>query len=117
MRIDPALVHVLQGHRVEIVPALPAALATADQAGRGQDVEMAHDGDPRELEVGGDITRDPRPVAQQIPVRAPSRIGEGPPDRAAISLELGRHIARTAVQTRNASITYLIPIRQREVAR
>jgi hypothetical protein len=46
MRVDPTLVHPLQRHRVEIVPAFTAALAARNQARRGQDLEMAHDRDP-----------------------------------------------------------------------
>ena len=67
---------------------------------------MAHDPDPRDLEVGSDVASDPRPLAQQVEDPAPRRIGEGEPNAAAISVELSLHIAGRFGWTRNVSITY-----------
>ena len=67
---------------------------------------MAHDRDPRDLEVRGDVTRDPWPLAEKVEDSAPRRIGEGEPNAAAISVELSLHIAGRFGWTRNVSITY-----------
>src|SRR5260370_6756542 len=66
LSVDPALVHPLQRHRVEVVPALTASLAARDEARAAPDLEVAHDLDPRDFELGGDFAGDPRPLAHQV---------------------------------------------------
>src|SRR5712692_1674568 len=105
--VDPALVHPLQRHRVEIVPAFTASLAARDEACAGQDLKVAHDRDPRDFELGGDFAGDPRPLAQEVQDPAAGRIGKGKPHGAATYLDLSRRIGHGPSRTCNANITYL----------
>src|SRR5262249_11537349 len=61
-RVEPALVQALEWDRVEVVPALPATLAAGDQARLREHVQVAHDRDPGNLEMGSDLAGDPRPL-------------------------------------------------------
>lgn len=65
-RVVPALVQALERHGIEVVPALAAALAARDKPGLRQELEVAHNGDPRYRELRGDLAGDPRPGAEQV---------------------------------------------------
>jgi hypothetical protein len=54
---------------------------------------VAHDCDPRDVEVGGNVTGNPRPLAQKVEDSAPRRIGKGEPNGAATKVDLSLHIA------------------------
>jgi hypothetical protein len=54
---------------------------------------VAHDRDPRDLEVGGDVAGDPRSLAQEVEDPAPRRIGQGEPNGAAVKVVVRLQIA------------------------
>src|SRR5437773_8693750 len=107
MHLDPTLVHPLQWDGIEVVPSLPTTLPTGDEARCLQNLEMTHDSDARDIEVGCDIAGDSGSLAQQVENSAPRRIRQREPDEAAIGIELSSHIACAAPGTCNLSITYL----------
>jgi hypothetical protein len=69
---------------------------------------VPHDRNPRDPEVGRDVARDPRPLAQQVEDSASRWIGEGKPNRSVICPDLRAHNIGVSHSTRNASITYRI---------
>ncbi len=106
MQVDPTLIHPLQWNGVEVMPSLATTLPTCDEARSRENLEVAHDRDARDLEVGCDIAGDSWSLVQQVEDLAPGRIRQGEPNRAAIGVELSFHTACSTVGTRNSSITY-----------
>src|SRR5713226_3460124 len=48
---SPAFVHELERHRVQVVPSLPAAFSARDQPRGRQHLQVAHDRNPRDVEM------------------------------------------------------------------